>query len=124
MRNSIMMGRLLPALGLIFLLVSSPSFADEGLTRGMGTATCGRWTEAHKKDDAVSFAFDQWLLGWVAGVAQFGNAAKILNGPDNSSLVAWVSNYCSAHPFDKVNVAAIKLLDALTDEFIKKNRRP
>jgi len=53
----------------------------------------------------------QWVVGFVSGANMF-TENDIIDRPevDYAALMAWMGNYCNAHPLDTVQVAAFKLV--------------
>ena len=96
------------------VLFSSPSHSQQPPTVfGPGTVSCGTWTGDHKTFENPSrVAEEGWLTGYISGYSMWGtNRTKDLFGhTDNQALVAWVSNYCQAHPLDEVARAADTLI--------------
>jgi hypothetical protein len=51
-----------------------------------------------------------WVLGLVSGMNWHRSPVKS-DGPDAKALLAWIDQYCAAHPLDLVVTAADKLSD-------------
>lgn len=58
-------------------------------------------------------AFNEWLLPYDRGVAR-----DLSEGTDAQGLMAWIDNYCSAHPLDQVVDATAALATELATEWI------
>jgi hypothetical protein len=72
---------------------------------GQGTASCGKWTAVRHDEHALGH--EQWILGFLSGVgwggAEFGD--NPLSGTDADGVLAWIDNYCRAHPLEWLAVA-------------------
>ena len=82
------------------------------LAVGMGTKSCGSWTEAARDNGGwPRAAFEAWLAGFVSGV-NLNIAATVGNlndGTDFDGMVAWIDNYCAANPLSSVSSATVTL---------------
>jgi hypothetical protein len=100
---------------------SAQSNQESHLIMGQGTWSCGVWTEARSTKALVQYSLMQWVAGFLsaanAGVVSdklitpYG--PDILKGKDFEGLMAWVDNYCRAHPLDPIGTAAIALVGEL-----------
>jgi len=97
--------------------------AAQQFMMGEGSSSCGSWTEARRTKAPHQDAQQQWVFGFLSG-ANLGfldpanktvtpYAPDFLKGRDFDSVVAWIDNYCSAHPLDEIATAAIALLAEL-----------
>ena len=77
---------------------------------GAGGSSCGTWTALHRKGDVP--AIDQWVVGFLSGVAWAGAASDYnpLKGTDANGVWQWVSNYCRDHPLDQITDATISFI--------------
>jgi hypothetical protein len=62
------------------------------------------------------FALEDWLLGFVSGLAYGSGHPKLLRSRDAPALFVWVDNYCRQNPLRNVFSAGEKLLIALLAE--------
>ena len=76
-------------------------------TTVMGVRSCGQWI-ARKSTDVDKAATEAWLLGYLSGLAT-GSRVDILHDTDYASLMAWMDNYCNAHPLERVSSGAAQL---------------
>ena len=79
---------------------------------GFGNASCGQWVADHNAKNTSAAAQEAWLGGYLSGLNAL-SAVKDTDyggGVDWAGLVGWVSNYCTANPLDKLNVAALQLV--------------
>lgn len=86
------------------LLLAFPSAlkADEPTIAGLGTRSCGGWTE-DRKANAFDATNDQsWVMGFLSGVALTGGDYNPLNNTDALGVWAWIDNYCQANPLDEI----------------------
>jgi hypothetical protein len=56
----------------------------------------------------MSVAQDNWVFAFVTA-EEFFSETKRYKNPDNAALIAWISNYCSKAPLDKLAQAAYLL---------------
>ena len=86
--------------------------AEARFVMGIGAASCGKWSEPHTA--GALEANYQWVVGFVSGANMF-TENDIIDRPevDYAALMAWMDNYCNAHPLDTVQVAAFKLVREL-----------
>jgi hypothetical protein len=77
---------------------------------GLGTLSCGRWTT--ERQDRKAFALEQWIFGFLSGVGFVGAPSETnpLNGTDAYAVLAWMDNYCRAHPLDRIMAAGGKFV--------------
>jgi hypothetical protein len=82
---------------------------------GVGASSCGTWlTKSHDRDWDV---LNQWVVGFVSGANLFGENDIIEStGVDYYALTSWMDNYCKAHPLDKIQWAAAKLVVELREK--------
>ena len=86
---------------------------DNGL--GYGNNLCNSWTK-DAKTELLHYQHEAWLLGFLSGYNwhSMGNpSGDVIRDEDTSALVAWVDNYCYAHPLDHIVLAADQLIDEL-----------
>jgi hypothetical protein len=102
------------------LIGSGATFAFRTYTvYGFGTKSCGKWTEAVtaaslRRDIAdryIDMANEQWIAGFVSGAGY--TDSKAFRDADIEGIRAFVNNYCTAHPLDKMGDAAEKLIEEL-----------
>lgn len=80
---------------------------------GIGTKTCGYWTETRKVDNYANVALIIWLAGYMTAFDLHGtDKMDGSNGADMDGLEAWIDNYCKANPLRTIANAA----EALTYE--------
>jgi hypothetical protein len=82
---------------------SHPAAADRFL--GIGTASCGLWTEVrHSPDNPAIAPAEQWVIGFISG-AGYGNpdiSFDSFYGLNIFGVWSWVDSYCAAHPSSRM----------------------
>jgi hypothetical protein len=78
---------------------------------GLGTTSCGFWTQARHDQRHSSAA--QWVFGFLSGVNFTSDKPDALAAADFHGLIAWMDNYCTAHPLAVLSQAAVQLLAEL-----------
>jgi hypothetical protein len=57
---------------------------------------------------------EQWVVGFLSGINWTGGAVAdvpdLLKGRDFDGFMAWIDNYCRAHPLNKLDEASSELL--------------
>lgn len=79
---------------------------------GMGTASCGAWTEARTRK--VANIYEQWMVGYLSGAAAV-LSKDLLAKRDAFGIWRWVDNYCVAHPLDQLATAGVRLFLVLEE---------
>jgi hypothetical protein len=90
---------------LIFALQSAVASAVAVTIHGAGLYSCGEWTVATPNNRGQ---FIPWLQGYLSGLSA-ALQRDVLQGTDRDAVVAWMDNYCRAHPLDKVADGAMRL---------------
>jgi len=80
---------------------------------GVGQYSCGFWTAFRHKGNTQSLTNAQWILGFVTGAAAYGvSDLDPAQGVDREAILAWVDNWCGAHPLEVIVTAARAFTDA------------
>jgi hypothetical protein len=90
--------------------------------KGPGGSSCGTWTESRK--DAVAGANNvSWMLGYVTAYGRYGwsLSSNVAADTDNIGLVAWMDNYCAAHPLEEIEDAAHALVLELGERYVRQH---
>jgi hypothetical protein len=95
------------------LSVLSSGVAESRMQRGLGGNSCGTWTEARQSDSSERPLMSNWVIGYVNGVNMRDSQQDILLTTDPNAIVAWMDNYCGAHPLDQVWTGAFHLVKEL-----------
>lgn len=99
--------------GMSLVLIASQSSAST--VYGWGNDSCGKWTEAHTRDNDIAAHQDSWLNGFISGFNVLAPPrAPDRPKPDAAAMRGWVSNYCQANPLAPIAEAAFKLAMTLT----------
>jgi hypothetical protein len=107
-----MIGRLL-LLAMPWIVVSSADARDSFTIIGAGVESCGTWTaETHRSVGSLNHS---WLLGYVTAFNRYWLSIdkNVAQGTNAEGLIAWMDNYCQAHPLDNISKAADNLIDEL-----------
>jgi hypothetical protein len=113
-----------PALVAALLMGTIPTAATAYETIGFGTMSCGRWLEDRQSHGSESKVSEGWVWGFISGMnaaaEEFGlNISFAGSGTDSAAQLAWLDNYCHAHPFDTLTEAAQALWHALFAKGLK-----
>lgn len=104
-------------LSVIMMLLANNALA-EGVTAiyGLGGNACGDWSST----EPTATEYRDWLLGYLSGLAA-SRPRDILKQTSPNAAIAWVKNYCKAHPLDGLAVAATALMKELVARASKSN---
>src|SRR5271169_4441065 len=101
------------------LVVLAATFApaafagDEFSGFGMSQLSCARYLSDVSTNTKFEAAYSWWVAGFVTGA----NLAKSrVLSTDNEAHIAWLKQYCQAHPSDPFADAAIELDHELDDK--------
>jgi hypothetical protein len=98
------------ALGLMVSIAALPADAVRSL--GLGSSPCGNWTADRTARGVYAAAEEQWVVGYLSGVAVWAQDLDPLKGLDAPAVWAWMDNYCRAHPLAMI----INAVDAFVRE--------
>jgi hypothetical protein len=71
---------------------------------GAGSDSCGTWTANRTPSGIAASPHEQWVVGYLSGVAGW-SALDPLKGLDGDAVLAWMDNYCRAHPLVMISNA-------------------
>jgi hypothetical protein len=77
---------------------------------GHGLTSCGGWTQAQGSERS---SLETWVAGYLSSFNSLtgdANDPDFLKDEDWDGLIAWIDNYCSAHPDYKLETAARSLV--------------
>jgi hypothetical protein len=75
----------------------------ERLFFGEGVTSCGSWTQARQTRSLQQGRLVQWVAGYLSGANMDDDTKpEALLGTDFNGLMAWIDNYCQAHPLNNV----------------------
>ena len=84
------------------------------MVMGFGTKSCGAWTADRQGNGDIQFVDEAWVLGYLTALNVVGPGSdNIARNTDTDGIVAWVDNYCAAHPLDEIVTATRALGDVL-----------
>lgn len=97
----------------IALGVSQAATAKNYVVWGVGTKTCGAWTDARLTNKERAETFQSWVHAFMTGAGYEREGLDIRRGVkfEAEALTAWVDRYCEANPLMTVERAAVALLD-------------
>lgn len=107
------------ALGAAMALgLSAGAHAKNYVVWGVGTKTCGAWTEAKLTNKERAETFQSWVHAFITGAAYGREGLDIRRDVkfEAEALTAWVDKYCEANPLMTVERAAVALLDHIAGE--------
>ena len=99
---------------------------DQWMVRGEGQLSCGAWTKAQAHRPAIGadnkyLATDiglssqiAWVSGFLSAFDYYGNGSgNVSSSTDGNGILAWIDNYCAAHPLDNIEKATVALVSEL-----------
>jgi hypothetical protein len=107
------------ALGAAMALgLSAVAHAKNYVVWGVGTKTCGAWTDAKLTNKERAETFQSWVHAFMTGAAYGREGLDIRRNVkfEAEALTAWVDTYCEANPLMTVERAAVALLDHIDRE--------
>jgi hypothetical protein len=110
------MSKCLVVVAALLVAIGRQATADTNEGRyimGLGTYSCGFWTRAPERSPGAPAA--QWVLGFLSGVNFTSDKPDVLAAVDFNGVMAWVDNYCTAHPLATLSQAAVQLLAELRE---------
>jgi hypothetical protein len=102
-----------------FLLLSSTTMqalAERDASKiifGEGLGSCSTWTQARQEKSLKQGLSAQWVAGYMSGMNAESRGPDALSGTDFLGVMAWIDNYCGAHPDDGIGTAARALMTEL-----------
>ena len=93
--------------------------AETYVILGVGSKSCGTWTQVrHGRKNLGVAAYQNWVTGFLTA-ANKSQTNDILKDADADALWTWVDNYCRTHPLDTISTAESRrgsLIDAAAAE--------
>lgn len=97
---------------LLFCAFAVPASAERTqlMIRGVGAASCGKWTELRKTNGP-----DTQMISWVFGFVTALNARTLSTdfdigkGLDADALLHWIDAHCRANPLESLYTATESL---------------
>ncbi len=62
--------------------------------------SCGSWVSHRRAPRPMLAQYEQWVLGFVSGIAVTQMSTDFLKGLDPAAVYGWLDNYCRAHPLE------------------------
>jgi len=103
----------------LMAVAAGASPAHSYMVQGVGTRSCGTWTNEHRQQDFTSLAeakmSDAWVGGFITAYNYVGpdKSGDIGAGTDFPGMIAWIGNYCASNPLDTLGDAAEALVNQL-----------
>lgn len=93
--------------------LSQAALAGTYVVWGIGSKTCGAWTDAKRTNKERTEAYHSWIQAFVTGVAFGREGLELTQGAriEPEALISWVDAYCDANPRMTVERAAVALLE-------------
>src|SRR6201993_4136912 len=107
---------------LLLLGTTLQALAQEDVSKiifGEGLGSCGTWTQARQEKSIKQGLSAQWVAGYVSGMNTESRGPDALSGTDFLGVMAWIDNYCGAHPRDGIGTAARALMTELRSRGLK-----
>lgn len=83
---------------------------------GPATESCGTWVSHISPEDLERLADVSWLNGFLSGYNVWSpEPGTATSATDMRGMVAWIDNYCRAHPLETVGTAATVLVYTLRE---------
>ena len=108
--------RAIGALLTILTLMPLVATAKTITVRGEGFASCAVWLREHTARSGRQPVQDSWVLGYVnaaAGMLDIAGVDDVSASLRNADLVAWIDDFCGAHPEEPLIRAADELMREL-----------
>ena len=111
------MKKLIFPLTLTAILLSPLSHAGEYVIYGVGSFSCGKWSQVQnasppiREDADIMIALHMWLSGFVSGA---GWSGMKMPKSDHNAFEGFIDKYCQENPLDDVSDAAAALVLELT----------
>jgi hypothetical protein len=96
----------------IAVTMANGAAAEPWAALSIGIKPCGDFLAARSPDQQV---YETWVLGYVSGQnsMDIGAMRGVGSSYTNDSVMVWLQNYCSQHPFESFGLAADKLRQEL-----------
>ena len=85
---------------------------------GAGMVTCAEWQQYRKAGNKpAELQLQAWIDGFLSGYNTASNDTDfIVPKPESVAYYAWIDNYCSRNPLNKVMQAVLALKNELTSK--------
>ena len=85
--------------------------------------SCRVWTktQAHRSQrfDVDVATEAAWVNGFISAFNFYQGGADVAQSTDVDGYLAWIDNYCAAHPLDQISSAVIKLIEELSQRKVQ-----
>ena len=96
----------------VVLLLATAQAGFAVKVMGAGALSCGAWTTDRRDPNGAGANHDVgWVLGFLSGanIESESSTPDFLDGTDSGGIVAYMDNYCGAHPLDPLWKGAVQL---------------
>ena len=102
------------AVGFVTASSNAASASEERMGMGAGMLTCAEWKQNRSDDNFIVFQLEAWVDGFLTGY-NVGSPSIDFIPQRNESVAyyAWIDNYCSHNPLNKIVDATIALKSEL-----------
>lgn len=105
------------AAAVLAVSLSEAAVARTYVVWGIGSKTCGAWTDAKRTNRERAEAYQSWVQAFVTGAAFGREGLELRQGAkiEPEALTEWVDAYCDANPRMTVERAAVALLEHIAE---------
>ncbi|MBN6741995.1 hypothetical protein JKG47_15920 [Acidithiobacillus sp. MC6.1] len=109
--------------GLYNVLVDNADAAGTGSFEiyGNGAVSCGTYLQHRSQNGKLYWMDAAWVEGWLSCINATGGG-DILEGTDIDGAMAWIANYCRAHPLRPFSVATEDLSSHLVSKWMRSHK--
>jgi len=103
------------ALSLSLLLLTGSARAEHRMIYGTGMVTCAEWQQYRAtRNKAANAQLEAWIDGFLSGYnTAIEGTDFIAPKPESVAYYAWIDNYCSQNPLNKLALAVTALKNEL-----------
>ena len=98
--------------------------ADNVHLIGAGMSSCEIWTADRTARNVDAVQDEQWVVGYLSGVAIWTPDLNPMKGVNAQAVWAWMDNYCREHPLVAIKDAASALSKTSRQNSHKAHHRP
>jgi hypothetical protein len=102
---------------IVVLCLTNVAYAAEGdrMVYGIGMVTCAKWQKTRSTGDRRAEAeLQDWVDGFLSGYNTASDDKDfIAPKPEDIAYYAWIDNYCTQKPLDRLAQAVVALKNEL-----------
>jgi hypothetical protein len=104
-----------PLIFAAYLLLATPTAAQEQAVLGQGNVSCRSWLDDRADDAVQSAGRTAWILGYLTGFNKYGSRPRgdVTRGKGTEEIMSRIDDYCSEHPSDNLYQASAALIEEL-----------